>query len=63
MLQLSRVSTSYEEQKNSLEFQKKYYEDLIAGNPQWIFSGIYADNVSGRCNRKMPQFQCMILSC
>ena len=39
----ARVSTKEEEQQNSFETQKTYYEDKINANPAWTLQGIYAD--------------------
>ena len=39
----ARVSTDAEEQKNSFDAQKDYYEQLIERTDGWVFSGIYAD--------------------
>lgn len=38
-----RVSTDSDEQLNSYNSQKIYYEDKIKSNPEWEFAGIYAD--------------------
>lgn len=49
-----RVSTSHEQQIDSLEAQTSYYKNLIHKNPNWSFVGIYiesgrsATNVEGR---------------
>lgn len=58
-----RVSSSKEEQRFSLDAQISYYKQLIDGNPQWIYSGVYADQASGRSNRKMQQFQKLLRAC
>lgn len=58
-----RVSTQQEIQHHSLEAQRTYYEKLIASNPGWEFDGIYADEVSGRHNAKMRDFQRMMVDC
>ena len=51
-----RVSTMQEIQHHSLEAQCDYYEKLISGRPNWIFAGVYTDQVSGRHNLKMRDF-------
>lgn len=58
-----RVSTQQEIQHHSLEAQRAYYEQLIARNPVWKFAGIYADEASGRNNRRMMDFQRMMEDC
>ena len=58
-----RVSSMKEEQCFSLDAQISHYKDLIDGNPQWIFSSVYADRASGRSNRKMKQFQKLLYDC
>ncbi len=40
-----RVSTDNEEQLSSYEAQVSHYTDHIKRNPEWAFSGIYADEV------------------
>ncbi len=42
-----RVSTEYEEQKQSLKSQVAYYMQKICDNPNWDFAGIYAEQESG----------------
>lgn len=58
-----RVSTPQEIQHHSLEAQREYYERRIIGMPGWEFAGIYADEASGRNNRKMYNFQRMMDEC
>ena len=58
-----RVSTQQEIQHHSLEAQREYYEKRITSNPGWEFVGIYADEASGRNNRKMRDFQKMMDDC
>ena len=58
-----RVSTEQEIQYHSLEIQKKYFTDEIAEKVNWIFVGVYADQASGRHNKKMKNFQRMMLDC
>ena len=58
-----RVSTQQEIQHHSLGAQREYYETRILSTPGWEFSGIYADEASGRNNRKMYDFQRMIEDC
>jgi site-specific DNA recombinase len=57
----ARVSTDNEEQLNSYESQKKYYKEKIVENPNWYFSGIYADEgISGTQDFKRENFMKMI---
>ena len=58
-----RVSTQQEVQYNSLEAQRTYYERLIENRPEWTLVGIYADQASGRNNKKMNDFQRMLADC
>ena len=58
-----RVSTQQEIQHHSLEAQREYYEKRILSTPGWEFAGIYADEASGRNNRKMYDFQRMMDDC
>lgn len=58
-----RVSSSKEEQRFSLDAQISYYKRLIDGNPQWSSSVVYADQASGRSNRKMKQLQKLLYAC
>ncbi len=58
-----RVSTQQEIQHNSLEAQRNYYEQLVANHPEWTLVGIYADQASGRNNKKMNAFQRMLADC
>ena len=58
-----RVSTQQEIQHHSLDAQREYYEKRINSNPGWEFVCIYADEASGRNNRKMYDFQRMMDDC
>ena len=56
-----RVSTEHDDQKNSLENQKKYFEEYIERNPDWELVAIYADEgLSGTTTKKRDQFKKMI---
>lgn len=60
----ARVSTTQDEQKNSFEAQKDYYEKLIKNNPEWEFAGIYADRgVTGTSCEKREGFMNMLQDC
>lgn len=57
----ARVSTSSEEQLNSVEAQKSYYKDYIGKNKDWIFAGLYTDDgISGLSYLKRDGFNRMI---
>ena len=58
-----RVSTQQEIQERSLEVQKAYFHESIPKKPDWIFAGVYADEASGRHNKKMKDFQRMMRDC
>ena len=56
-----RVSTERDDQLNSLENQKRYFEQYIGNNVEWEFCGLYVDEgVSGTCAEKRADFQRMI---
>lgn len=59
-----RVSTDIEEQLGSFQNQVKTYKEMILSNPEWEFSGIYADEgLSGTRADKRPGFQKMMNDC
>ena len=59
-----RVSTDSEEQLNSYEAQKTYYNQKIQDSPDWEMAGIYADEgISGTSLKKRTQFNKMITAC
>ena len=55
-----RVSTKKEEQDESFEEQKKYYENRIRSNPDWDFAGIYSERASGTHMDERPVFKQMV---
>ncbi len=56
-----RVSTKFDLQINSFESQKKYYENKINQNENWILVDIYADEgISGTQTKKRENFLRMI---
>ena len=55
-----RVSTDSTEQEGSLENQTQYFTDYINANPEWEFSGIYADQGISGFKEERPGFQQMI---
>ena len=55
-----RVSTKYESQRSSIEIQKRYYEEYIKKQENWIVAGVYVD-IGSRCRiKKQTAFQEMI---
>ena len=58
-----RVSTQQEKQHHSLEAQQEYFAKRIGCRPGWIFVGVYADEASGRNNKRMREFQRMMADC
>ena len=57
----ARVSTDSDEQKNSYESQKKYYQELVSNNPEWEPVDIHADEaISGTQVYKRTDFIRMI---
>jgi len=56
-----RVSTEQDDQLNSLENQKKYFEEYIGNNLDWQFCGLYVDEgISGTSVEKRTGFQQMV---
>ena len=55
-----RVSTEADEQENSLENQKDYYEQHIRSNKKYEFAGVYYDFGISGFKEKRPGFQQMI---
>ncbi len=56
-----RVSTDKEDQANSFEAQKAYFQEYIARNPDWELYEIYADEgISGTSTKKRTAFNRMI---
>ena len=59
-----RVSTDGEEQLQSFQSQKEYYEDKISKNKDWAMVGIYADEgITGTKTAKRDGFLRMIDDC
>ena len=57
----ARVSTDSDDQENSFDAQKSFYERYIKENPLWDFVGIYADEgISGTSTKGRKEFQRMI---
>jgi DNA invertase Pin-like site-specific DNA recombinase len=56
-----RVSTEQDDQLNSLENQKRYFEEYIGRNLEWQFCGLYVDEgISGTSAEKRADFMRMI---
>ena len=56
-----RVSTDHEDQANSLENQKAYFDRSIKQNEEWEFVKIYADEgITGTSVKKRKAFNKMI---
>jgi len=56
-----RVSTEQDDQLNSLENQKRYFEEYIRRNLEWEFCGLYVDEgISGTSIEKRAGFKRMI---
>lgn len=57
----ARVSTASDEQMNSVEAQKDYFEKMILHHENWVLAGIYADEgISGTSIRQRKAFLEMI---
>ena len=49
-----RVSTEKDEQLNSLEVQRKYFDELIASHGEWEYVDVYYDEgISGTSTKKV----------
>ena len=59
-----RVSTNGEEQLQSFNSQKEYYQEKISANKEWALVGIYADEgITGTKTNKRDEFLRMIDDC
>ena len=57
----ARVSTSSDEQLNSIDAQKSYYKEYIRKHKNWIYVGLFADEgISGLSHFKRTEFNRMI---
>lgn len=57
-----RVSTSESDQRNSLQSQKRFFDNVFASHPNWVNVGIFADEgISGTSLNKRDKFNEMIL--
>ena len=57
-----RVSTTHEEQEESLDIQIKTLKQAVADNPKWMLYRVYSDKDSGG-NVFRPDFQKLIFDC
>ena len=59
-----RVSTDSDDQQNSFENQRIYYEEFVKRHSHWQYIGIYSDDgVSGTSTKKRAGFQKMLEDC
>ena len=59
-----RVSTMNEAQEGSIYAQRRHYEDLIRGNPEWELAGIYFEQgLSGTKAETRPELQRLLADC
>jgi len=59
-----RVSTNKDDQLESLDAQKKHYEQVIKGNDHWTFAGIYYDEgLSAMKMKTRPELMKMLDDC
>ena len=57
----ARVSSKSRSQAHSLEFQKSYWNEKLATDPDYEYLGLFADHgISGKSIRKRPQFMQML---
>ena len=59
----ARVSCDKDAMLHSLDAQIHYYRNLICGNPDWEFAGIYADEAKTGTKESREQFQQLLLDC
>ena len=59
-----RVSTDSEDQENSFEVQKAYFEETLSKNNQWISAGVFADyGLSGTQKKSREGLNRLIRRC
>ncbi len=56
----ARVSTTREEQENSIEHQIGYFTEMIQGNPNWTYVDGYVDRIRGESAVNREEFMRMI---
>ena len=52
-----RVSTSQEDQRNSLENQRRYFSEYISRQPDWELVEVYADEGLSGTSSDRPVFR------
>ena len=55
-----RVSTTREEQENSIEHQMSYFSEMIQSNPNWTYVEGYVDRIRGESAVNRQEFMRMI---
>ena len=58
----ARVSSGKDAMLHSLSAQVSYYSNLIQGNPEWEYAGVYADNAVTGTKSSSPCFRSSRLS-
>ena len=58
----ARISCVKDAMLHSLSAQVSYFSNLIQRNPEWIFAGIYADEVTGT-TKERKDFQRRLADC
>lgn len=56
----ARVSTTREEQENSIENQISHFKEMITNNPNWTYIDGYVDMIRGESAKNRPEFMRMI---
>mgnify|MGYP000792577657 FL=1 len=59
----ARVSSDKDAMLHSLDAQIHYYRNLICGNPDWEFAGIYEDEAKTGTKESREQFQQLLSDC
>lgn len=59
----ARVSSGKDAMLHSLAAQVSYYSDLIGRNPEWEFSGVFADEAITGTKKDRPQFKALLDEC
>lgn len=62
MAAYARISCVKDAMLHSLSAQVSYFSNLIQCNPDWIFAGIYADEVTGT-TKERNDFQRLLADC
>ena len=59
----ARVSSGKDEMLHSLAAQVSYYSNLIQGNLEWAYVGVYADEAETGTKDSRPEFRRLIADC